>query len=148
MGAIECVIDSVRVHELTKQHTVLLKDRSSERVLPIWIDPNQAHSISARLYGEKSERPLTHDFVIDAFGKLGVEVSRVAVTGLLPQATLPDGQGIFLARVSLRADGRDIEVDCRPSDAIALAVRCGARIFVDESVFAAGSSIPERPPTL
>jgi bifunctional DNase/RNase len=146
VSAIECVIESVRVHEPTKQHTVLLKDRSSERVLPIWIDPIQAHAISARLYGLKSERPLTHDFVIDAFGKLGVEVYQVAVTGLLPQAALPEGQGIFLARVSLRADGRELEVDCRPSDAIALAVRCGARIFVDESVFAAGSTVPDRPP--
>jgi hypothetical protein len=144
MSAIECVIESVRIHEATKQHTVLLKDRSSERVLPIWISAEQAHAISARLYGLKTERPLTHDFVIDAFGKLGVEVDRVAVTGLLPQATPPEGQGIFLARVSLRADGREIEVDCRPSDAIALAVRSGARVFVDEDVFTTASTVPDR----
>jgi bifunctional DNase/RNase len=144
VSAIECVIDSVRVHEATKQHTVILKDRSSERVLPIWIGPEQAHAISARLSGEKSERPLTHDFVIDAFGKLGVEVDHVAITGLLPQATMPEGQGIFVARVSLRAEGRELEVDCRPSDAIALAVRCGARIFVDENVFATASIVPNR----
>jgi bifunctional DNase/RNase len=145
MSDIECVVDSVRVHEATKQHTVILKDASSERVLPIWISAEQAHAISARLSGEKTERPLTHDFVIDAFGKLGVEVDRVAVTGLLPQATLPEGQGIFLARVSLRFEGREIDADCRPSDAIALAVRCGARVFVDETVFAASSTVPERP---
>ena len=144
MSAIECVIESVRIHEATKQHTVLLKDRSSERVLPIWISAEQAHAISARLYGLKTERPLTHDFVIDAFGKLGVEVDHVAVTGLRPQATLPEGQGIFLARVSLHADGREIEVDCRPSDAIALAVRSGARVLVDEDVFATASTVPDR----
>ena len=147
MGAIECVVDSVLVHEATKQHTVLLKDTSSKRVLPIWIGPEQAHAISAPLHGQKSERPLTHDFVIDAFGKLGVEVDHVAVTGLLPQATLPEGQGTFLARVSLHADGREIEVDCRPSDAIALAVRCGAHVFVEEGVFASASTEPERPST-
>jgi len=145
MSDIECMMDSVRIHELTKQHTVILKDTSSERVLPIWIGAEQGHAISARLYGQKTERPLTHDFVVDAFGKLGVEVDRVAVTGLLPQATLPEGQGIFLARVWLRANGRELEVDCRPSDAIALAVRCGARIFVDENVFATASTVPDRP---
>lgn len=145
MSDVECVIDSVRVHEATKQHTVILKDTASERVLPIWISPEQAHAISARLYDQKTERPLTHDFVIDAFGKLGVEVDRVAVTGVLPQASLPEGQGIFLARVALRANDREFEVDSRPSDAIALAVRCGARIFVDENVFATASTVPERP---
>ena len=144
MGDIECAIESVRVHEMTKQHTVILKDPSSERVLPIWIGPEQAHAISARLYDLKSERPLTHDFVIDAFGKLGVEVDRVAVTGLLPQSTLTEGQGVFLARVSLRSAGREIEVDCRPSDAIALAVRCGAHVFVDENLFASASTVPQR----
>ncbi len=145
MGSIECLIDSVQVHEESKQHTVILKDTASERVLPIWISAEQAHAISSRLYGQKTERPLTHDFVIDAFGKLGVEVDRVAVTGLLPQASMPEGQGIFLARVSLRFEGREIEVDCRPSDGVALAVRCGARIFVNENVFATASTVPERP---
>jgi hypothetical protein len=145
MGAIECVIDSVRIHEMSKQHTVLLKDTSSERVLPIWIGPEQAHAISTRLYGLRSERPLTHDFVIDAFGKLGVEVDRVVVTGLLPQPTLPEGQGTFLAQVSLHLGGQEVEVDCRPSDAIALAVRCGAHVFVDENVFATASTVPDRP---
>jgi uncharacterized protein len=144
MAAVECLIDSVRVHDETGQHTVLLRDTASARVLPIWIGSEQAHAISARLYDESSERPLTHDFVIDAFGKLGVEVERVAVTGLLPQPGLPDGQGTFLARVSLRSGGRVIEVDCRPSDAIALAVRCGARVFVDDKVFAAASTVPDR----
>jgi uncharacterized protein len=139
------VIESVRVHEQTKQHTVILKDPSSERVMPIWIGPEQAHAISARLYGLKSERPLTHDFVIDAFGKIGVEVLSVAVTGLQPQPTMPAGQGVFLARVSLRAEGREVEVDCRPSDAIALAVRCDAAILVDDDLFAAASTVPERP---
>ena len=145
MSATRCVIESVRVHELTKQHTVLLKDPSSERVMPIWIGPEQAHAISARLYGLKSERPLTHDFVIDAFGKVRVEVLSVAVTGLQPQPTMPAGQGVFLARVSLRAEGREVEVDCRPSDAIALAVRCDAAILVDDDLFAAASTVPERP---
>jgi bifunctional DNase/RNase len=144
---IECVIDSVKVHELTKQHTVLLKDRSSDRMLPIWIGPEQAFAIATRLSGQTSERPLTHDFVIDAFGKLGVEVVSVAVTGLLPQPNMPNGQGVFVARVSLRANGREVEVDCRPSDAIALAVRCDARILVDENVFAKASTVPDRPET-
>jgi len=144
VSATQCVIESVRVHEQTKQHTVLLKDASSERVMPIWIGPEQAHAISTRLYGLKSERPLTHDFVIDAFGQIGVEVLRVAVTGLQPQPTMPEGQGVFLARVSLRAEGREVDVDCRPSDAIALAVRCGAAIFVDEDLFAAASTVPDR----
>jgi uncharacterized protein len=144
VSAIRCVVESVRMHEATKQHTVLLKDTSSERVLPIWIGADQAHAISARLYGLKSERPLTHDFVVDAFDKIGVKVASVAVTGLLPQPAMPEGQGVFLARVSILGDGREVEVDCRPSDAIALAVRCDAAIFVDEDLFAAASTVPDR----
>jgi bifunctional DNase/RNase len=147
VSEIECVIDSVKVHPQTKQNTVLLKDTSSERVLPIWIGPEQAYAIATRLSGQTSERPLTHDFVIDAFGKLGVQVESVAVTGLLPQPNMPDGQGVFVARVSLRASGREVEVDCRPSDAIALAVRCNARILVDENVFATASTVQNRPET-
>jgi len=60
---------------------------------------------------------------------------------------MPEGQGVFVARVSLRASWREIEVDCRPSDAIALAVRCDARILVDENVFATASTVPTRPET-
>jgi bifunctional DNase/RNase len=138
---IECVVDSVQVHQLTKQHNVLLKDISSDRVLPIWIGPEQAFAIATRLVGQKSERPLTHDFVIDAFEKLGVNVDSVAVTGLQPQANMPQGAGVFLARVSLRASDREVEVDCRPSDAIALAVRCGAHVLVDENLFAKASTV-------
>jgi bifunctional DNase/RNase len=147
VGEIECVIDSVKVHPETKQQSVLLRDTSSGRVLPIWIGPEQAYAIATRLSGQKSERPLTHDFVIDAFGKLDVQVASVAVTGLLPQPNMPEGQGVFIARVSLRASGREVEVDCRPSDAIALAVRCDARILVDENVFAKASTVFDRPET-
>ena len=95
MSDVECIVDSVKVHELTKQHNVLLKDVASDRVLPIWIGPEQAFAIATRLVGQKSERPLTHDFVIDAFEKLGVKVDSVAVTGLQPQANMPQGAGVF-----------------------------------------------------
>src|SRR5437773_11485602 len=74
IAMIECVVDSVRVHEQTKRHVVCLKDDSSGRVLPIWIGPDQAHAISTRLYGLGTERPMTHDMMLDAFAKLGVEI--------------------------------------------------------------------------
>jgi len=132
---IECVVDSVRVHEQTKRHVVCLKDDSSGRVLPIWIGPDQAHAISTRLYGLGTERPMTHDLMLDAFAKLGVEIVRVAVTAIVAQAG-PGGQGVFHASVFLRSGEREVEIDGRPSDAIALAVRSGAPVFVDDSVFA------------
>jgi len=128
---VPCTIESVRVHVLTGQHVVLLQPRDSDKLLPIWIGPDQAHSIATRLAGIASERPLTHDLMIEMLSRLGVEITRVVVKDLVESG---DGQGVFHGSIFLQTSGNEIEIDSRASDAIALAIRSEARILVAENV--------------
>jgi hypothetical protein len=128
---VPCTVESVRVHVLTGQHVVLLQARESNRLLPIWIGPDQAHSIATRIAGIASERPLTHDLMMDVLSKLGAEITRIVVRDLVSDES---GGGIFHGSLFLQLGEKEIEIDCRPSDAIALAVRCSARILVADTV--------------
>jgi bifunctional DNase/RNase len=128
---VPCTVESVRVHVLTGQHVVLLQQKDANRLLPIWIGPDQAHSIATRIAGVASERPLTHDLMMDILTKLGAEVTRIVVKELVSDES---GGGIFHGSLFMQLGGKELEIDCRPSDAIALAVRCDARILVAESV--------------
>jgi uncharacterized protein len=137
---VPCVVESVRVHVLTGQHVVLLQARETDRLLPIWIGPDQAFSIAQRIAGIPSERPLTHDLVIDMLAKLDVEITRVVVKDLVDDG---QGSGVFHGSVFLQSGERELEIDSRASDAIALAVRVGARILVADDVFDRSSIAPE-----
>ena len=137
---VPCVVESVRVHVLTGQHVVLLQARESERLLPIWIGADQAFSIAQRIAGIQSERPLTHDLMVDMLGKLDVEITRVVVKDLVDDG---NGSGVFHGSVFLQSGQRELEIDSRASDAIALAVRVGARILVADDVFDRSSIAPE-----
>ena len=128
---VPCSVESVRVHVLTNQHVVLLQAEGVRRLLPIWIGPDQAYSIATRIAGITSERPLTHDLIVDMLTKIGAEITRVVVKDLVADEA---GGGVFHGSVFVQLADREIEVDCRPSDAIALAVRCTARILVSETV--------------
>src|SRR5437773_10769654 len=128
---VPCTVESVRVHVLTNQHVVLLQAEGVRRLLPIWIGPDQAYSIATKIAGITSERPLTHDLMVDMLTKMGAEITRVVVKDLVADDA---GGGVFHGSVFLQVADREIEVDCRPSDAIALAVRCTARILVAETV--------------
>ena len=124
---IEMVVESVRVHMLSSQHVVILKEAERDRYLPIWIGPSEANAIAMKLQGLSAERPLTHDLMISAVAALNSAVSRVVVTHVI--------EGTFHARVYLeRSDGDEAELDARTSDAIALAVRTGSMIYADERV--------------
>lgn len=124
---IEMVVESVRVHMLSSQHVVILKESERDRYLPIWIGPSEANAIAMRLQGLSAERPLTHDLLVSVVGAVGANVSRVVVTHVT--------EGTFHARVYLEtADGGETEVDSRTSDAIGVAVRTGSPIYVDERV--------------
>ena len=128
---VPCTVESVRVHVLTGQHVVLLQAKDSNRLLPIWIGPDQAHSIATRISGIASERPLTHDLTMDILRKLGAEITRIVVKELVSDDS---GGGIFHGSLFMQLSGNEVEIDCRPSDAIALAVRCDARILVADTV--------------
>jgi uncharacterized protein len=123
---VEMVVESVRVHMLSSRHVVILKETERDRYLPIWIGPWEASAIAMKLQGLAPDRPLTHDLFAAALEGLGARVDRVIISSLAEET--------FHARLLLEHDGRTVEVDARPSDSLALAVRAGGRIFVVESV--------------
>jgi bifunctional DNase/RNase len=125
---VEMVIESVRVHMLSNRHVVILKDTEDDRYLPIWIGAWEASAIAMRLQGLTAERPLTHDLFAAALEQLGVRVERVVISELADET--------YHARIHLEHDGTRVEVDARPSDAIALAVRVEVPILADEDVLA------------
>jgi uncharacterized protein len=125
-GLIEMVVESVRVHMLSSRHVVILKETGRERYLPIWIGPWEASAIAMRLQGLTPERPLTHDLFASALEAVDARVARVIISDLAEET--------FHARLFVERDGRVGEIDARPSDALALAVRVGAPIFAVPSV--------------
>jgi bifunctional DNase/RNase len=134
-GLRQMIVESVRVHMLSSQHVVILREADRERYLPIWIGSWEAQSIAMKLQGIEAERPLTHDLLASILGDLGVSVRRIVVSDLADET--------YRARIVLASDGDDHEIDARPSDAIALAVRVAAPIFATEAVLDRASVIPE-----
>jgi Uncharacterized conserved protein len=131
----EMVVESVRVHMMSSQHVVILRDTGHDRYLPIWIGPWEANAIAMRLQGVLPERPMTHDLFSQALAECGVTVKRIVVSDLADDT--------FRARMLLQIDGREVDLDARPSDAIALAVRAGVPIFATDSVLDRAGVIPE-----
>ena len=127
-GLVEMVIESVRVHMLSNRHVVILKDPEGDRYLPIWIGAWEASAIAMRLQGLAAERPLTHDLFAAALDRLGVRVERVVINELTDET--------YHARIHLERDGVQVEVDARPSDALALAVRAEVPIYAADEVLA------------
>jgi len=127
-GLVEMVIESVRVHMLSNRHVVILKDPEGDRYLPIWIGAWEASAIAMRLQGLAAERPLTHDLFAAALDRLGVRVERVVINELSDET--------YHARIHLERDGVQVEVDARPSDALALAVRAEVPIYAADEVLA------------
>ena len=126
---IECKIESIRVSLVTQHRVVILKEvkiEGSERYLPIWIGPYEADAIALELQEVPMQRPFTHDLLRSIVGELGARVTHILINELRDDT--------FYARIVLDADGRHAEVDSRPSDAIALAVRVKCPIYVDEGV--------------
>jgi hypothetical protein len=120
------VIYGVSFDMVGKQPIVLLKTVDSNKFLPIWIGHPEAAAILMKLQGTPTPRPMTHDLVTDMLGELNASVSKVSVTELR--------ENTFYAQITLQVNGSEIEIDSRPSDAIALAVRADAKIFVADEV--------------
>ena len=123
---VEMTIDSIRVSLMNYQRVVILKEKASDRYLPIWIGPSEADAIAVKLQGVSVPRPLTHDLLGSVIDALGAMVSSVIVNDLKNDT--------FFAKLILDVDGKQVEIDSRPSDALALAVRTGVPIYADESV--------------
>jgi bifunctional DNase/RNase len=131
---VEMSVESVRINLATNQRVVILKEGQTDRYLFIWIANPEAYSIAMELQGTSSPRPLTHDLLKSVIVELGVKLTHILISDL--------SDDIFYARLVLDDDGRHVEVDSRPSDAIALAVRMKVPIYVAEKVLdAAGVTL-------
>ena len=126
------VIYGVSFDMVGKQPIVLLKSADTNRFLPIWIGHPEAAAILMRLQGASTPRPMTHDLMIDLLGELDAQCTRIAITELR--------ENTFFATITIQVGDREIHIDSRPSDALALAVRSGAPIFAADDVLE-GSAI-------
>ena len=122
------VIYGVSFDLVGKQPIVLLKTAEGNKFLPIWIGHPEAAAILMKLQGAETPRPMTHDLVTAMLAQLEARVTRITVTELRDNT--------FFASITLAVNGRELEIDSRPSDALALAVRSGAPIFAAEEVIA------------
>jgi bifunctional DNase/RNase len=109
-----------------KQPIVLLKTAEGNKFLPIWIGHPEAAAILMKLQSASTPRPMTHDLVTDMLDQLGAQVTRITVTELR--------ENTFYAQITVQQDGSEVEIDSRPSDAIALAIRADAPIFAADEV--------------
>ncbi|MET0561381.1 MAG: bifunctional nuclease family protein [Gaiellaceae bacterium] len=122
----EMTLYGVSFEPIGKQPIVLLKTLDEDRFLPIWIGHPEAAAILMTLQGASPPRPMTHDLLTEVVSELKAEVVRVTVTELR--------ENTYFAKITIIHDGQELEIDSRPSDAIALAVRCEAQIFVADDV--------------
>lgn len=123
---IETTVESIRVSLVTQNRVVILREVGGDRHLPIWIGGYEAEAIAMELQGIAPTRPLPYDIMKTMLGELGGSVERITITDLTEQ--------VFFARILLDQNGRTIEIDARPSDAIALAVRSGVKIMVADAI--------------
>lgn len=132
---VEVVIDSIRVSLMSQQRIVILREIDAERYLPIWIGVYEAESITIALQEVEVARPLTHDLVKSIFHAMNARVTRVEVIALKDDT--------FYGNIVAEQDGRIINIDSRPSDAIAIAVRARAPIMVARAVMDTAGILPE-----
>lgn len=132
---IEMSVDSIRVHMPSGQHVVVLKEKDAERFLPIWVGMAEANAIALKISGVQPERPVTHDLMANMLQALGMTVTRVVVSELRNDT--------FHARIIGRVGAKDLELDSRSSDAIALAIRVDSPIYVTEAVLEQAAVLPE-----
>ncbi|RLC75860.1 MAG: bifunctional nuclease family protein [Chloroflexi bacterium] len=123
-------VESIQISLMSEHRVILLREIESERLLPIFIGPYEAEAIAIRLREIELPRPLTHDLLNNIITEMGGQVSHITVNALRNDT--------FYAYITVKLGGRELEIDARPSDAIALAVRANVPIFVEEDVMAEG----------
>ncbi len=119
-------VDSIRVSPMNYQRVVILRENDSDRYLPIWIGPAEADAIAVKLQDLSVPRPLTHDLLREVIDKLGGSIKHILVNDLQNDT--------FYATITIDVNGAEEDIDCRPSDAVALAVRAQVPIYANESV--------------
>jgi len=139
-GMVEVKIESIRVSLMSQYRVVILKDLASNRYLPIWIGPYEADAITIHLQEVQVPRPLTHDLIVKIIEELDAKVERVYVSDL--------NNDTFYARIVLKVKDRELSIDSRPSDAVAVAVRVECPIYVNEEVMERAGVTPEEEGTV
>jgi hypothetical protein len=133
---VQVVIDSVRVSLMSPQRVVVLRQTDVERYLAIWVGPYEAESITVALQEVEMSRPLTHDLLKNLFTTFNARILRVEIIALKDD--------IFFGNIVTDSGGKIVDIDSRPSDAIALAVRAHVPILVVQDVMDAAGIVPER----
>jgi bifunctional DNase/RNase len=132
---IEVTIDSVRVNLMSPQRLVILREVGADRYLPIWVGQYEAEAITVALQEVEMIRPLTHDLLRNVFTTFNAKIKRIEIIALK--------EDIFYGNIVAEVNGQETNVDSRPSDAIALAVRAHVPILVDDSVIQNAGITPE-----
>ena len=142
MSFLEVKVDGLALDMTTNSPVVILSPDGLNKVLPIWIGHAEAWGIAMELSGVKPKRPMTYDLMRTVLGTVDIKIDKVEVTELREQT--------FYARIHLSHQGKRYEIDARPSDSIAMALKTGAKIFVNEALFSLdsrpGGESPEVPP--
>lgn len=123
---IQMNINSILFDGKNNSYIVVLKDETGQKILPIWIGSAEGNSIALAMSNVKAARPLTHDLIATMFDRLEIEIARVVISDLIDNT--------FYASLYLLQNNKEFHIDSRPSDAIAIALRTGAPVFVDEDV--------------
>jgi bifunctional DNase/RNase len=132
---VEVVIDSIRVSLMSQQRIVILREVGADRYLAIWIGPYEAEAITIALQEVEVQRPLTHDLLRNVFQSLNARVLRVEVTSLRSD--------VYYGNIVAEVNGYNLDIDTRPSDALALAVRANVPILVSQEVMDEVGILPE-----
>ena len=130
---IEMNIKGLMIDHITNMPIIILRDQEGQRILPIWVGVFEANAIALQIENVQTPRPMTHDLLKNIIDDLSAQVERIVVTELK--------ENTFYALIHLRRNGHSIEVDARPSDAIALALRTRSPIFVEEAVIQNARSV-------
>jgi bifunctional DNase/RNase len=130
---IEMTIKGLMIDPITNMPIIILRDQEGQRVLPIWVGVFEANAIALQIENVQTPRPMTHDLLKNVIDDLRAQVERIVVCELK--------ENTFYARIHMTSGGRAFEVDARPSDAIALALRTHSPIFVEEAVIQSARSV-------
>ncbi len=130
---IEMSIKGLMIDPITNMPIIVLRDEEGQRLLPIWVGVFEANAIALQIENVQTPRPMTHDLLRNVIADLEGTVERIVVCDLR--------ENTFYANIHIRAQQRALTIDARPSDAIALALRAQAKIFVEESVITGAQSV-------
>lgn len=125
---IQMYVNTILFDSRNSSYIIVLRDETGKKILPIWIGAAEGNSIALAMSNVKAARPLSHDLIVSIFDRLEIEVARVVISDLIDNT--------FYASLYILHDNQEHHFDSRPSDAIAIAIRTGAPVFVEEEVLA------------